>query len=340
MEEKIEGQSFVMPRLGLGEQLLSEYEIEIEGVAKGRGSLLVFSGGKTYMLKMFQGSKDKAGELAVVLKQLADWDETVEQILPTKEGDFLVREEGGPAYILKSFKNGRECDIKNPLEMLEGARKLADLHMAFNEMVHPKTELFQTPEHSLPQELYRHNREMRNLRNYIRKKKSKNSFEEAYQNAYGVFYSQAEKIEREILQESISGEEKQWGFCHGDYHYHNLVDCDSRSRVLHFENMRWDSQVSDLAKYLRKLLEKNRWNPDLGLDVISTYERVLPLGDEKRRELYLRMAYPEKFWKIANHYNNNKKAWASKRDGEKLQQVIAQERDRQTFLELLYNQNE
>ena len=30
MEEKIEGQSFVMPRLGLGEQLLSEYEIEIE----------------------------------------------------------------------------------------------------------------------------------------------------------------------------------------------------------------------------------------------------------------------------------------------------------------------
>ena len=73
MEEKIEGQSFVMPRLGLGEQLLSEYEIEIEGVAKGRGSLLVFAGGKTYMLKMFQGSKDKAGNKSFPQRKEIFW---------------------------------------------------------------------------------------------------------------------------------------------------------------------------------------------------------------------------------------------------------------------------
>lgn len=340
MEEKIEGQSFVMPRLGLGEQLLSEYEINIEGVTKGRGSLLVFADGKTYMLKMFRGSKDKARELAGVLKKLERWDAAVEQVIPTREGEFLVREEGGPAYILKTFKSGKECDVKNPLEMLEGARKLADLHIALNDISGVETGLFRVPEHSLSQELYRHNRELRNLRNYIRRKKSKNGFEEIYQNVYETFYAQAEKIEKEMEREQTILGESQWGICHGDYHYHNLVDCDSVSRILHYENMRWDSQISDLAKYLRKLLEKNRWNAELGTDVIATYERIFPMGVEKKRELYLRLAYPEKFWKIANHYNNNKKAWSSKRDGEKLQQVIFQERERQAFLALLYNQME
>ena len=83
-------------------------------------------------------------------------------------------------------------------------------------------------------------------------------------------------------------------------------------------------------------MEKNHWNNELGMDMIATYNRVCLLSEMDMRELMLRLSYPEKFWKIANHYNNNKKALASKRDGEKLRQIISQEPMRQQFLSRLY----
>jgi hypothetical protein len=49
------------------------------------------------------------------------------------------------------------------------------------------------------------------------------------------------------------------------------------------------------------------------------------------------LLFPEKFWKIANHYYNTHKAWISGRDIEKLDKVIAQEENRIKFLENLFS---
>ncbi len=340
MDENIEKNAFVMPRLGQGEQLLSEYDITIKGIAKGRGSLIVYSDKETYMLKEFRGSKEKANELARVLEELSGWDPANETLVATKEGEYVVKEEGGPTYILKTYHSGKECDVKNALEIIEGARKLADLHMQLQNIKLDNPIPFQTPEHGMRQEIYRHNRELRNLKNYIRKKKKENEFEEHYECAYKEFYEQAQKIEEQMLGETELLDDAGFQLCHGDFHHHNVMDCSGKSFVVHYENMRLDSSVADLTKYIRKVLEKNHWHQELGLQILNTYERILPQSGLQKKELYLRMAYPEKFWKIANHYNNNKKAWASKRDGEKLRQIIAQENARQEFLGLLYNRLE
>lgn len=337
MDENTEKNAFVIPRLGQGEQLLSAYDIPIKGIAKGRGSLIIYGENQTYMLKEFRGSKDKANALARVLEQLFTWDSHNERLIPTKEMEYTVQEEGGPAYILKTYHAGRECDVKSGVEVIEGARKLADLHIQLQQIVLENPSVFQAPEHGMEQEIFRHNRELRNLKNYIRKKKQENAFEEQYVSAYNEFYSQAQKIEDQILQEPEIIKESKIQICHGDFHHHNVYDCGGKSYIVHYENMRLDSAVADLTKYIRKVLEKNHWNQELGLQILNTYDRVSPLDEMQKKELHLRMSYPEKFWKIANHYNNNKKAWASKRDGEKLKQIIAQEKARQEFLELLYN---
>lgn len=340
MEKEIESNAFVMPRFGQGEQLLSEYDFVVDGVSKGRGSLLIHSGKQTYMLKEFHGSKDKAKALAKILLELAVWDQENETLLATKEGEYLVKEEGGPSYILKTYHGGKECDVKNPLEVIEGVRKLGELHITLRELPVENSQVFEAPEHILSQELYRHNREMRNLKNYIRKKKRKNSFEECYEEVFDTFYGQAVGVEEQLhqVQPLLEGTEKY--LCHGDYHHHNVANCSNKSVILHYENMRLDSQMCDLAKYMRKVLEKNHWNIDLGMEMLATYERVRQIDEAEKRELLLRLSYPEKFWKIANHYNNNKKAWASRRDGEKLAQIILQEEARQQFLARLYNQGE
>ena len=102
MCENIEKTQVVIPRLGQGENLLGAYALEVTGVTKGRGSLFIHTAGAVYMLKSFTGSMEKAQGLAQVLAELKAWDPAVEQILPTQEGAYAVREEGGPTYVLKS----------------------------------------------------------------------------------------------------------------------------------------------------------------------------------------------------------------------------------------------
>ena len=142
MCENIEKTQVVIPRLGQGENLLGAYALEVTGVTKGRGSLFIHTAGAVYMLKSFTGSMEKAQGLAQVLAELKAWDPAVEQILPTQEGAYAVREEGGPTYVLKSYQPGRECDVKNAFEVLEGARKLADLHLQLETIETDKKEVF------------------------------------------------------------------------------------------------------------------------------------------------------------------------------------------------------
>ena len=53
---------------------------------------------------------------------------------------------------------------------------------------------------------------------------------------------------------------------------------------------------------------------------------------DEREYLCLRLAYPEKFWKIANHYYNANKAWGFGRYLEKLEKIKAEEENREQFL--------
>ena len=91
---------------------------------------------------------------------------------------------------------------------------------------------------------------------------------------------------------------------------------------------------------MRKMLEKNNWNTGLGMDLICAYDRVRRLTAVELNYLYLYMAYPEKFWKIANRYYNTHKAWVSGRNIEKLEKFIRQEDERERFLEMFHKDEE
>jgi hypothetical protein len=87
---------------------------------------------------------------------------------------------------------------------------------------------------------------------------------------------------------------------------------------------------------MRKLLEKSGWNIQLGRELLDCYSSRLPVSAFSYIDLYYRMAYPEKFWKIVNYYYNSRKAWISDRNGEKLDKLIAQETEKQHFLDEVF----
>ena len=106
--------------------------------------------------------------------------------------------------------------------------------------------------------------------------------------------------------------------------------------MIHLEHAHVGAQITDLGNLLRKILEKNEWNRQLGLNLIREYSRVHPLSRQDLRGLYYRLAYPEKFWKIANHYYRTRKVWDSGQNYEKLSREIRQNQVRSQFLRALW----
>ena len=96
--------------------------------------------------------------------------------------------------------------------------------------------------------------------------------------------------------------------------------------------------MEDLYYFLRKVMEKHGWKERLGDNMLNAYSAIRPLSGREMEYLKIRLAYPEKFWKISNHYYNTSKAWVCGRNLEKLHKVVEQNEAKDRFLQIIsYN---
>lgn len=123
--------------------------------------------------------------------------------------------------------------------------------------------------------------------------------------------------------------------CHGDYNQHQILNTRKGMATTNFSKCRYDVQAGDLYQFMRKILEKQSWSPGLGMSMLEEYDRICTLDRPAREYLKIRLAYPEKFWKLANHYYNHNKAWIPGKNVEKLRMLISQQQKRDAFLKIL-----
>lgn len=184
------------------------------------------------------------------------------------------------------------------------------------------------------------NRELKRIHTYIRKKRRKNEMELGLLNAFSYYYEQgceAEKIDaegdvyRNLYQQAL----QQRQYIHGSYNYHNLLIQGKRIATTNFENAKLGIPILDLYGFLRKIMEKNGWQCDLGMQVLAGYRQNRALSEQECKLLYTLLLYPEKYWKQCNFYYNGKKSWMSVKNYDKLLRLQAQEQDRRQFLETI-----
>lgn len=318
------------------EIIVEAYPYEFIDIQKGRGVYICLEqGGSKKILKEFSGSASKAEMLDLFLKYMKDSGEITEQIVYTKDGQVLFMDIDETRYYMRTWFDGRECDTRNREDILCAVRSLAQFHRTasgFEEMV-PQTMCRAAD--FLEQECERHTRELHKVRNYIKAKKKRNEFESNFLNEYEHYMNQAEEALYELHNVAEEPKGEFFGICHGDYNQHNLLFTSWGPVIINYERICYDAYISDFAHFFRKIMEKHNWNIGLGMDMISAYDKVRRLDLWERRQLAVRMSYPEKFWKVANHYFNSKKSWANSRDSEKLHKICAQERERTEFLKML-----
>lgn len=123
--------------------------------------------------------------------------------------------------------------------------------------------------------------------------------------------------------------------CHGDLDQHHLLMGADYTAIIEYNRMHLGIQASDLYRFMRKVMEKHGWNQELGLSMLDSYERVLPMKKKERACLYYLFLYPEKYWKQLNFYNNANKAWIPTRNTDKLKSLELQQPARRRFLKRL-----
>lgn len=310
------------------EAILSQYEIEVTEVTKGRGSFICDTDKGKMQLLPFRGSKEKGMQLYHFLLALREKGFAAEQLELTKMAEAIAEDAySGERFLLKTYVEGTEISTSRLEDMKEAMHLLA--------IYHNTAEQIMAQTQSIELEVWRrHYRELIKVRNYIRNRKKKNEFEQIYMKHFEHNLKFAERS-IQLLEEKGKPEPRSL-YCHGDYNQHNILLCGGSYRIVNFEGICYNWAMVDVAHFLRKMLEKNDWSEIIGKELVAEYERYRPMYQTEYRLLYGLLLFPEKFWKVTNHYMNSRKTWISERDVEKLKKVIEQEEKRLNFMENVF----
>ncbi len=324
-------------------QVLEQYPFTVRGSFRVRGAFLLDTSEGRRLIREFSGSPQKLETEQKLLLHLREQGYLVDRMEPDQEENLVSVWKEYASFVVKEALEGRECDTRSESEIMKAASLLGSLHLSMRDCVElSEEERVRMTGPDAEDELLRHNRELKKIDRFIRKKTRKNEFETAYLACFPEILEEAERIER-MLRDSAYGKLRQQAleeghFCHGEYTHHNILVNGSQMAVINFEKCSINVQINDLYHFMRKILEKQNYDFRLGIRMLKAYEEKKPLTSEEREYLGIRMGYPEKFWKLANYYYNTNKAWIPGKHMEKLEKFLAQREKRVSFsCELLYN---
>lgn len=316
--------------------VLENYDMDVIRTFKGRGTIICETGRGFRVLKEYKGSTEKLELLDLLQGKLSETVRT-DRLVRNKEGELFCKDTDGTVYIVKEQLDGRECNYKSEEEILQAFRIMAKLHRG----MHHTGEMIQAlPLHYYVEEMEKHTKECKHARNYLRKLKVKSDFERALLREYSYFMEKAEDILKKAEEDNQSEYESfvrtNGCFCHGDYQYHNVIFTGNDISVINLEHFALDSGVRDFYLLFRKISEKADWSLSLGEKMLEAYQSNRSFSPMELRQLYYRLAYPDKFWKIVNFYYNSKKSWIPDKNMEKLENLVKQENAKEKLLKTLF----
>ncbi len=309
-------------------EIFEKYDFTVNGTSRGRGVTVLNTDKGLKMIKEYRGSGRHIEWSALMLDNInASNNLLVDSYEKNKDNEYISTGNDGTKYIVKSWYECRDCDVKSFGDIVQTAGTLAILH---NELERYGPE---SPDYKSPNplnEMEKHNKELWRIRKYLSGKNNKNNFElmaAAYCDSFceeGQRAAEAGRNNKPYFDNmSLS---------HGEYNYHNICFTKTLPVVVNFEKLSYGWQIMDLYNYIRKIMEKYDWDIRLGYKLITEYDRKRRITDDDMKVLCVFFRYPEKFWKILNGYYNSNKAWIPFKNEEKLRRVIEQNGRRLEFI--------
>ncbi len=321
--------------------VLEQYDMTVSRTFKGRGTIICDTDQGMRVLKEYRGRTEKL-ELYQLQGKLKDSLRT-DMLIRTKEGALFVKDIDNSVYILEEQVDGKECSYKNEEDIVKACGAMAKLHLKF--MTPQSEKICLMPVFFYADEMERHTVECKRVRNYLRKLHNKTEFERALLKEYDYFLEKAVDVTRRAREESQAEYEAYVNsnglYCHGDYQYHNVIfgkgNGGAYTGIVNLEHFAHDAGARDFYLLFRKISEKCDWSLDMAQSMLDAYQNRRVFPPIEWRSLCLRLAYPEKFWKIINFYYNSRKSWMPNRNYDKLESLIHQEKNREKLLNKFFS---
>jgi CotS family spore coat protein len=312
-------------------EVADQYDIAVESSYRSRGCLQLVTDQGLYMMTPYNGSPLRlACEYELQKKLIEAGFSRVDEVLPNREGGLISYDKYRTPFVLKRSFDGRECSLKEEEEIKKACENLALLHRTFHSLSMETIPNRESP--PIPKMLLRKTRELKRIRNYIRKSGRRTDFELTFTSCYEQFYGEGEQALLWAQEQEEDLWRRNYGICHGEYHQHNVLISGDKVDTLNLGQFHYNQQILDFYNIIRKALEKNQYQLRVVEAGVEAYGKILPFSREDYRLLYLLLSFPEKFWKISNQYYNSKKCWMPPKNLEKLQKIMEQEEKRKKFL--------
>lgn len=322
--------------------LLAQYDLTVYRAGRVKGA---------WILETDQGLKNLGGcsysegkvQFEQKVKQFAvnNGFAGVDLYVPNREQGFLVQGPYNEQFVMRNWFYGEECNAKNREHVIKSVETLAKLHTCMEGMELTAVEKEFCLQPKLPELFERRNKELRRVRTYIRSKKQKSLFEQSFLTQFDAQFAGAEQATRllqEVEYEQYYSEQIEKGsLLHGNYTHHSvLLLPEGDMAVIGFDKAVTGIQIQDFYQLFRKLMEKWEWDISLGDSMLAAYHRIRPIPEVEQKLLKLMLSYPEKFWKVANQYYNNRKSWIPEKNMQKLLQTMEQAAKKEECVRTLF----
>lgn len=301
-------------------EVLTQYDLVIRNCGNMRGALVLDTDRGWKVLRPSQSGEQRLEFEDAVKQYIRNAGRLcVDTVCRTKEGKLFAENSYGDRFCVRDWYCGEECDL----------RQEADCYTAVETLncFHEITETFQLEESEciyerrpLTEQFAKRTRELKRVRSYIREKKQKSEFEVYYLKLCDRYFEQALAAQEYI--NTIAATKDGLHLVHGNFSHHSLQTggpAETAYFVLtSFEKAGFGQQVSDFYYLLRKTMEKNDWNQELGYRMIERYLAARKNRETERALIKAQIMFPEKFWKITNFYYNNRKTWIPEKNIRKL----------------------
>lgn len=235
-------------------------------------------------------------------------------------------------FFVTEWIDGRESNLKDPVDLEMAMTALAKMHRA-SKGFHPPAEIRLKSRHGKWTDRFRgRTEELRRYRELASQKTVPTDFDRYFLKHVGSEIADCEKalflLEEGGYPEMARQADCEGGFCHNDYVYHNVMinDREPGAYIIDFDYARHDLRVYDIARVIRRVIKQKDHQTDL-LDIILTaYNSEYPLNPREYILLAAFLQFPQRFWRIADRYYNQKYAWPEKRYYRELKRSIKRQR--------------
>lgn len=322
------------------EQIYMQYDLDICNVYKNKGIVYLETKDELYAVKAYNYTEKKMELENRIKEEICNKGYTnLDLCIKNRENLYVSQNKYGNKFVIKKWFGGCECNIFSKDEICIAIKNLAELHSKMRNIFIEQNEQTRIACRDCLREYDIYNKELKRVKRYIYNKKKKNRLELDIIKTIDYYYKQADnslcKLKESNYSRLYEKAIREGHICHGNYTYHSVLIDKDNAITINFERMFYGLQVYDLYCFLRKTMEKNEWDVELGKVIINIYNEINRLSRDEIEILFIMLEYPDKYRKLLNSYFNGKKAWVSIRIMEKLNELVIMEPKRLAFIDTL-----